>query len=169
MPEQYLRGVISSALTPRSADRSKVYDELVPQVRELFRGEPDLLARMANLTAVIREAFGHHWVGFYRVIGDDLVLGPFQGPPACTRIPYGHGVCGTAWAQGVTLIVDDVELFPGHIACSPLSRSEIVVPVRGPDQRVSAVLDLDSEQVAAFDHRDRTGLEALVTLLVETA
>ena len=131
----------------------------------MLEGETDSIARMANVAAVLHEAFGFWWTGFYRVSGKELVLGPFQGPVACMRIPFGRGVCGTAWARNETVVVPDVEAFPGHIACSSASRSEIVVPVHGPDGVVTAVLDIDSDRLAAFDEVDRAALERMVKLL----
>ena len=131
----------------------------------LLEGETDSIARMANAAAVLHEAFGFWWTGFYRVSGKELVLGPFQGPVACMRIPFGRGVCGTAWARNETVVVPDVEAFPGHIACSSASRSEIVVPVHGPDGVVTAMLDIDSDRLAAFDEVDRASLERMVKLL----
>lgn len=140
------------------------YALLLKQVQGLLEGESDRVANMANVAAVLHEAFGFWWTGFYLVQGRELVLGPFQGPVACTRIPFGRGVCGTAWQQGRTVVVPDVEEFPGHIACSSASRSEIVVPViKGKD--VVAVLDIDSRELATFDARDAAGLEAIVALL----
>ena len=131
----------------------------------MLEGETDSIARMANAAAVLHEAFGFWWTGFYRVSGKELVLGPFQGPVACMRIPFGRGVCGTAWARNETVVVPDVEAFPGHIACSSASRSEIVVPVHGPDGVVTAMLDIDSDRLAAFDEVDRASLERMVKLL----
>ena len=140
------------------------YALLLKQVQGLLEGESDCVANLANVAAVLHEAFGFWWTGFYLVQGRELVLGPFQGPVACTRIPFGRGVCGTAWQQGKTVVVPDVEEFPGHIACSSASRSEIVVPVvKGKD--VVAVLDIDSRELATFDARDAAGLEAIVALL----
>jgi len=140
------------------------YKGLYPKVEALLEGEPDLIADMANMAALIHEAFGFWWTGFYVVKGDQLVLGPFQGPVACTRIPYGKGVCGTSWKDKASVVVPDVEEFPGHIACSSESRSEIVVPVFcGED--VCAVLDIDSREPAAFDEIDRVWLERMVRLL----
>lgn len=140
------------------------YALLLKQVQGLLEGESDRVANLANVAAVLHEAFGFWWTGFYLVQGHELVLGPFQGPVACTRIPFGRGVCGTAWQQGRTVVVPDVEEFPGHIACSSASRSEIVVPViKGKD--VVAVLDIDSRELATFDARDAAGLEAIVALL----
>ena len=142
------------------------YALLLKQVQGLLEGESDRVANMANVAAVLHEAFGFWWTGFYLVQGRELVLGPFQGPVACTRIPFGRGVCGTAWQQGRTVVVPDVEEFPGHIACSSASRSEIVVPViKGKD--VVAVLDIDSRELATFDARDAAGLEAIVALLAK--
>lgn len=141
------------------------YDLLLRQVVATIEGEEDIIARMANIAAMIHHTFGFWWTGFYRVVGDELVLGPFQGPMACSRIAYGRGVCGTAWAEQNTQLVPDVELFEGHIACSSLSRSEIVVPVRK-DGKIIAVLDIDSERVATFDDVDRTWLEQIADALV---
>ena len=141
------------------------YDLLLRQVVATIEGEEDIIARMANIAAMIHHTFGFWWTGFYRVVGDELVLGPFQGPMACSRIAYGRGVCGTAWAEQNTQLVPDVELFEGHIACSSLSRSEIVVPVRK-DGKIIAVLDIDSEQVATFDDVDRVWLEQIADVLV---
>jgi len=146
--------------------KKEMYALLLKQVQGLLEGESDRVANLANVAAVLHEAFGFWWTGFYLVQGRELVLGPFQGPVACTRIPYGKGVCGTAWQQGKTVVVPDVEDFPGHIACSSASRSEIVVPVfKGKD--VVAVLDIDSRELATFDARDAAGLEAIVALLAK--
>lgn len=144
--------------------KEQKYELLYRQVREIVAGEEDAVANMANLAAMIHQTFGFWWTGFYRVVGEELVLGPFQGPIACTRIAYGRGVCGTAWQRGATVVVPDVEQFPGHIACSSLSRSEIVVPIRKGDNIV-AVLDIDSEHLATFDDVDREWLERIVKLL----
>lgn len=142
-------------------DKETLYKELIPQAESLLEGETDEIACMANLAALLHRAFGFWWTGFYRVVGDELVLGPFQGPVACIHIPYGRGVCGTAWKRNETVVVPDVEEFPGHIACSSESRSEIVVPVRRQGQ-VVAVLDIDSKELAAFDDTDREFLETIV-------
>lgn len=142
-------------------DKETLYKELIPQAESLLEGETDEIACMANLAALLHRAFGFWWTGFYRVVGDELVLGPFQGPVACIHIPYGRGVCGTAWKRNETVVVPDVEEFPGHIACSSESRSEIVVPVRR-QGRVVAVLDIDSKELAAFDDTDREFLETIV-------
>ena len=139
------------------------YEVLYQQIEALMAGESDIIANMANVAAMIHSTFGFWWTGFYRVVGEELVLGPFQGPLACSRIRYGKGVCGTAWREQMTQIVPDVEQFPGHIACSSLSRSEIVVPVwRGGE--VVAVLDIDSEYLAMFDQGDKLWLERVVKL-----
>ena len=144
--------------------KEQKYELLYRQAREIVAGEEDVVANMANLAAMIHQTFGFWWTGFYRVVGEELVLGPFQGPIACTRIAYGRGVCGTAWQRGTTVVVSDVEQFPGHIACSSLSRSEIVVPIRKGDNIV-AVLDIDSEHLATFDDVDCEWLERIVKLL----
>ena len=146
-------------------EKAKKYRLLERQVAALLEGETDVIAKMANVAAVLHETFGFWWTGFYRVAGDELVLGPFQGPVACMHIPFGKGVCGTAWKRNETVVVPDVEQFPGHIACSSASRSEIVVPVHGPDGTVTAVLDIDSDRLATFDEEDRVWLEKIVTWL----
>ena len=145
--------------------KTEKYRLLERQVAALLEGETDVIAKMANVAAVLHETFGFWWTGFYRVQGDELVLGPFQGPVACMHIPFGKGVCGTAWKRNETVVVPDVEQFPGHIACSSASRSEIVVPVHGPDGAVTAVLDIDSDRLATFDEEDRVWLEKIVTWL----
>lgn len=144
--------------------KAERYALLVAQVASLLQGETDRVARMANVAAMIHQTFGFWWTGFYRVVGEELVLGPFQGPLACMRIRYGRGVCGTAWKERRTVIVEDVEQFPGHIACSSASRSEIVVPLMRGDE-VVAVLDIDSEKLATFDEEDRHWLEQIVSLV----
>lgn len=144
--------------------KAERYEALIPQLRSLLQGETDTVANMANTAAALKQAFGFFWVGFYRVEGEELVLSPFQGPVACTRIRYGRGVCGTAWKEERTIVVPDVDLFPGHIACSSASRSEIVVPVFG-DGRVTAVLDIDSDTVSSFDETDARYLEQICSLL----
>ena len=147
-------------------DKQAQYELLYKQLLALAEGESDEVALMANAAALLHDAFHFWWTGFYRVVGEELVLGPFQGPVACTRIPFGRGVCGTAWKMRQTLIVPDVEQFPGHIACSIASRSEIVVPLIRHDC-VVAVLDIDSEHLATFDETDRIGLEKLARVLCE--
>lgn len=148
------------------ADGSKEekYELLYKQIAAVTDAESDTIANMANIAAMIHQTFNFWWTGFYRVIGEELVLGPFQGPLACSRIAFGRGVCGTAWREQTTQIVPDVEQFPGHIACSSLSRSEIVVPVWDGD-KIVAVLDIDSEQLATFDKVDQIWLERIVELL----
>lgn len=140
------------------------YETLYRQAQAVLEGENDLTANMANLSAMIHREFGFWWTGFYRVCNEELVLGPFQGPIACTRIAYGKGVCGTAWKRQETIVVPDVEEFPGHIACSSESRSEIVVPVWR-DDKVIAVLDIDSEKLDTFDETDKVWLEKIASLL----
>ena len=140
------------------------YALLYEQIKSLLAGETDPIARMANVAAMIHFTFRFFWTGFYRVVGEELVLGPFQGPLACMRIGYGRGVCGAAWREARTLVVPDVEQFPGHIACSSLSRSEIVVPIER-DGVIQGVLDIDSEELSTFDEVDRVWLERIVALL----
>ena len=144
--------------------KNEKYELLYKQVAALIKGECDPIANMANIAAMIHTTFGFWWTGFYRVAGDELVLGPFQGPLACSRIKYGRGVCGTAWKEQLTQVVPNVELFPGHIACSSLSRSEIVVPVWHGNEIV-AVLDIDSKELATFDETDKVWLEKITDLL----
>ena len=151
-------------LSIATGSKEEQYGSLLPQLKALLEGEPDLIANLANTAAALKEQFGWLWVGFYLVKQDQLVLGPFQGPVACTRIRKGRGVCGTSWEKAATLIVDDVEKFPGHIACSSLSRSEIVVPVIRNNQ-VVAVLDVDSKELSRFDAVDQRYLEQVVELV----
>ncbi|AOY00338.1 GAF domain-containing protein [Jeongeupia sp. USM3] len=146
-------------------DKAARYASLQPQLAALLAGEPDLTARLANAAAALRQTFDWLWVGFYLVDGDELVLGPFQGPVACFRIAHGRGVCGSAWARNETLVVPDVDAFPGHIACSSASRSEIVVPLHDRAGRVVGVLDVDSERLAEFDEIDARELAAIAALL----
>jgi len=141
--------------------KEKLYRSLLPQIRELVGKEKDLIANMANMAAVLKQTFGFFWVGFYRVAGNELVLGPFQGPVACTRIPFGKGVCGTAWKERRTIIVPDVEQFAGHIACNSESKSEIVVPLFSQDE-IIGILDIDSDHLDAFDETDGKHLEELI-------
>jgi L-methionine (R)-S-oxide reductase len=144
--------------------KTEQYISLIPQIKGLLEGEPDLIANLANITGALKEQFGWFWVGFYLVKKDELVLGPFQGPVACTRIKKGRGVCGSSWQQEKTLIVPDVEKFPGHIACSSLSKSEIVVPIFY-NNEVVAVLDVDSAELDEFDETDKLYLEQIVSLV----
>lgn len=151
-------------LTIIAGTKQQQYEALIPQIKGLIEGEKDLIANLANIAGALKEQFNWLWVGFYLVKGDELVLGPFQGPVACTRIKKGRGVCGSSWAQGKTLIVPDVEKFPGHIACNSASRSEIVVPVLHHNE-VAGVLDVDSKELDEFDATDQSYLEQIVSLI----
>lgn len=151
-------------LSIASGTKEEQYQALIPQVKGLLDGEPDLVANLANVCAALKEQFGWLWIGFYLVKNDELVLGPFQGPVACTRIKKGRGVCGTAWDKAQTLIVPDVEKFPGHIACSSQSKSEIVVPVIRNNQ-VIGVLDADSVNIDEYDTIDQQYLEQIIKLI----
>lgn len=155
---------MAETLILHSRDKRERYEELLPQIR-LLSDEPNQTARLANVASALRMAFGFFWVGFYLVEGNELVLGPFQGDIACTRIAYGRGVCGSSWAEGRTLLVPDVEAFPGHIACSSLSRSEVVVPMYSGGQ-VVGVLDVDSDELNGFDEVDVRYLEEIATYLM---
>lgn len=148
-----------------TGSKEEQYSSLIPQIEALITGEKDLIANLANVAACLKLQFDFYWVGFYLVKNDELVLGPFQGPVACTRIAYGKGVCGTAWKEKITYVVEDVDMFPGHIACSSFSKSEIVVPLIE-EGNVVAVLDIDSDKPADFDETDRKYLEDIVGLLV---
>lgn len=150
---------------PNTTDRAVLYKALIPQVRALLQHEEDAIAAMANCAAALMQAFRWHWVGFYRVVGDRLVLGPFQGPVACTPIGKGKGVCGTAWAENRTIIVPDVDAFPGHIACSAASRSEIVLPIHGRGGQVVAVLDVDSSLPDDLGEEDERGLAEICGMI----
>lgn len=154
----------SIAITP-GADREQAYRELLPQLLTMIEAEPDTIATLANLSAALHHALAFHWVGFYLVRGDELVLGPFQGPVACTRIARGRGVCGTAWSENQTQLVPDVQAFAGHIACSAHTKSEIVVPLTNDAGVVWAVLDIDSEKPDDFSDVDRDALEQLASWL----
>lgn len=156
---------MSESLIIQAETKSERYAELVAQLCSLLEGESDTIARMANVAGALKEVFGWWWVGFYRVINDELVLGPYQGPIACARIAYNKGVCGTAWAKRQTIIVPDVEQFPGHIACSSLSRSEIVVPLVK-NNEVVGVLDIDSELLNMFDETDKKWLAIIAQLTI---
>jgi GAF domain-containing protein len=154
-----------------SDNKSDIYKQLIPQIKSLISGETDLTANLANIAAALKEAFNFFWVGFYIVKHDvvtgkdTLVLGPFQGPVACTRISFGKGVCGTSWKEKKSLIVPDVDLFPGHIACSSLSKSEIVIPLIS-NEKVVAVLDIDSDKVNSFDQEDADYLETILKNII---
>ena len=144
--------------------KTERYQEIYKQIESVVSDETDQIANLANTAALLHEGFRFWWTGFYRVAGDELVLGPFQGPLACSRIKFGRGVCGTAWKEARTQVVPDVEQFPGHIACSSASKSEIVVPIFK-EGKVVAVLDIDSENLATFDDTDKLWLERIVSLL----
>jgi len=146
-------------------NKQQQYEAFLPQLAALIEGETDEAAVMANASAALASEFKWWWTGFYRAVGDELLLGPFQGPVACYHIGYGHGVCGSAWQQERTLVVPDVEQFPGHIACSASSRSEIVVPVKDGKGRIRAVLDIDSTDLSAFDETDRIYLEQAADII----
>lgn len=156
---------MSETLISSTGSKEERYKELLPQLEALIGDETDAIANMANTCAALRTAFDFFWVGFYLVKQDQLVLGPFQGPVACTRISKGKGVCGTAWQQQKAILVPDVEAFPGHIACSALSKSEIVIPLFDAEQQVYGVLDVDSDQLNAFDAMDELYLTKMVKLL----
>ncbi len=146
-------------------DKATRYQEFIPQLALLIEDEHEEVSVLANVSAALKECFGWFWIGFYLIRNDQLILGPFQGSTACYRIRKGKGVCGTAWAEARTQVVPDVELFPGHIACSSLSRSEIVVPLYDKNGQVSAVLDIDSEHLATFDDTDKLYLEEVCRLI----
>lgn len=152
-------------LLVEGSTKQERYESLIPQIRALLQGETDPVANMGNICAALKYGMDFFWVGFYLVNGNELVLGPFQGPVACTRIAKGKGVCGSAWDQNDVLIVDDVEQFPGHIACSSLSRSEIVIPLHNSRGAVKGVLDVDSSNLASFDTIDRHYLQQILSLL----
>ncbi len=149
----------------RNSSRETLYVQILPQIKSVVEGERDVIANLANVTAVLKETFEFLWVGFYLVKDKDLVLGPFQGPLACTRIGFGKGVCGTAWKEKKTIIVPDVEKFPGHIACSSKSRSEIVVPLFDSEKNIWAVLDLDSEKLSDFSEIDERNLVKILKMV----
>lgn len=155
---------MSEELNISEGSKTDKYATLLPQIQSVVSGEPDMIANMANIASMLHETFHFWWTGFYRVIDGVLVLGPFQGPLACTRIKRGKGVCGTAWAEQQTVIVPDVDAFPGHIACSSLSRSEIVVPVKRAGE-VIAVMDIDSKDLNTFDATDQKYLEQIAQIL----
>lgn len=150
------------------ATKTEKYESLLPQLAALTTGETDLTANLANVAAALKETFGWWWIGFYWIKNDELVLSPFQGPVACTRIKYGRGVCGTAWKESRSQLVPDVEKFPGHIACSSLSVSEIVVPVFDKNGQVAGVLDVDSERYDVLDETDVTYLEKIAAIITQT-
>jgi L-methionine (R)-S-oxide reductase len=153
-----------SLLIPEGVSKTEKYKAILPQIEALINGEEDVVANLANISAVLKESFGFFWVGFYIVRNNQLVLGPFQGPIACTRINFGKGVCGTAWKEGKTQLVPDVDAFPGHIACNSASRSEIVLPAFK-DGKVAMVLDVDSDVLNDFDQDDVYQLEKLMRII----
>lgn len=153
---------------PADAGKREKYESLLPQIEALITGEPDLIANLANVSAALKDVFGWWWVGFYWVKNNELVLGPFQGPIACTRIKIGKGVCGTAWEMAQSILVPDVEKFPGHIACSSSSVSEIVVPVFDKNRQVVGVLDVDSERYDVLDEADVEFLEKLSEIITRS-
>ena len=155
---------MAESLAIAEGGKNEKYELLYKQIASLIEAESDPIANMANVSSMLHQTFGFWWTGFYRIVGNELVLGPFQGPMACTRIAKGKGVCGTAWSEERTVVVEDVDKFPGHIACSSLSRSEIVVPVWH-NNDVIGVLDIDSEHLATFDTTDKEWLERIVQLL----
>jgi L-methionine (R)-S-oxide reductase len=152
-------------LLPQTTNKADIYEALVPQIEALVTGESDLTANLANITAALKEAFGFFWVGFYLKKENQLVLGPFQGPIACTRINFDRGVCGYCYTTRQTVIVPDVEAFPGHIACSSSSKSEIVLPAFDQNGEVAMVLDVDSDRLNDFDEADQVGLERVMRLI----
>lgn len=156
---------MAEGLYIENGSKEEMYCTLLPQLKNLIADEEDLIANLANISAALKETFHFFWVGFYLVKGEELVLGPFQGPIACTRIRKGRGVCGTAWTKAETLVVPDVDVFPGHIACSSLSRSEIVVPLIRENGEVWGVLDIDSENLNSFDETDARFLEEVCSWL----
>jgi L-methionine (R)-S-oxide reductase len=156
---------MAEELTISGGTREEKYIQLIPQLEALLKDETDLIANLANTSAALSQAFGFFWTGFYLVKGDELVLGPFQGPVACTRIKKGKGVCGAAWERGESILVPDVEKFPGHIACSASSKSEVVIPVRDTKGGIIAVLDIDSDRLNDFDGNDLLYLEEIVRMI----
>lgn len=150
---------------PETEDRATRYESLIPQIESLVHGEKNFIANVSNCVAAIQQMFHFHWVGCYFVEHNELVLGPFQGPVACTRIALGRGVCGTAWKSQKTIIVQDVELFPGHIACSSLSKSEIVIPIKNTSNQMIGVLDLDSDKLNDFHESDQIYLEKIANII----
>ena len=150
-----------------ASDRRTIYVELTPQIKSLISGETDLVANLANITAVLKEAFGFFWVGFYLAKDGELVLGPFQGPLACTRIGFGEGVCGHAFSTAKSVIVPNVDEFPGHIACNTASKSEIVIPLMDGKGKPCGVLDVDSDKLNDFSDIDARGLEGIVSLITD--
>ena len=158
---------MSIELNINSGTKKERYEVLLPQIKALISDEQDVIANLANISAAIWQSFKFLWVGFYRVDGDELVLGPFQGPIACTRIAKKFGVCGTAWERNETIIVENVHEFPGHIACSSESKSEIVVPIRCESGKVRLILDIDSKKLSTFDATDKKYLEDIAAMITQ--
>lgn len=153
---------MAEEITIQGNNRKEIYESLLPQIKALIEGEEDLIANLSNISAALKQAFGFFWVGFYLLKNEELVLGPFQGTIACTRIAKGKGVCGTSWEKNETIVVDDVDAFPGHIACSSSSRSEIVIPIYNTKNIFVGVLDVDSHLMNDFSEVDKLYLELLV-------
>jgi L-methionine (R)-S-oxide reductase len=158
---------VAEDFTITEGSKEEKYISLIPQLKALLEGETDETANLANIAAALKQTFGFFWVGFYLVKKDELVLGPFQGPVACTRIALGKGVCGASWQNAQTIIVDDVDKFPGHIACSSASKSEIVVPIYNKENKVTGVLDVDDDKYAMFDLTDKLYLEQIAALVTD--
>jgi L-methionine (R)-S-oxide reductase len=156
---------VSDEIKITGISKKEKYEELLPQIKGLLEGENDLTANIANICAALKYGMGFFWVGFYLIKNNQLVLGPFQGPVACTRIDKGKGVCGTCWEKEKPIIVEDVDAFPGHIACSSLSKSEIVLPLKNSNGEIVGVLDVDSDELSSFDKTDETYLEKIIGLL----
>ncbi len=156
---------MSEEITVLEGTRQQQYESLLPQIAALVQGETDLVANLSNISSALKTGMGFFWVGFYLVKNNELVLGPFQGSPACTRIAYGKGVCGTSWKENKTLLVQDVDAFPGHIACSSLSKSEITVPIHSPSGEIKAILDVDSDKLSDFNTTDQQFLEELARMI----
>jgi GAF domain-containing protein len=156
---------MAESLTVSGTTKKEKYESLLPQIKALVEGEKDFIANLSNIMSALKFGMDFFWVGIYFVKDNQLVLGPFQGPVACTRISLGKGVCGKSWEQKQTIIVEDVDLFPGHIACSSLSRSEIVLPAFDKSGNVTLVLDVDSEQLATFDETDKLYLEQVIKII----
>lgn len=148
-----------------ASTKEEKYQQLFPQIKSLIEGEPDLVANMGNLCAALKYGMNFFWVGFYLIQNNELVLGPFQGPIACTRIQKGRGVCGAAWQKNEVIVVDDVDQFPGHIACSSLSKSEIVLPIYNSKKEIIGVLDVDSDKLSSFDETDSVWLGKIIELI----
>ncbi len=156
---------MSEDLIIKSGTKKEKYNSLIPQIKALVEGEPDMIANISNICSALKYGMEFFWVGFYFIKEGELVLGPFQGPPACTRISKGRGVCGTAWQENKTIIVDDVDKFPGHISCSSSSKSEIVIPIYNSNNNICGVLDVDSDMINSFDDIDKHYLEELTSII----